>query len=79
MRLTISASGALTEYLGATPTEIEADQVATIGEILIRLGVPPALPVAIFVNGLPGNPTDKPRDGDFLLLIPAVTGGGEGI
>lgn len=76
MRLTISAGGALTAYIGGTHTEVEADQDATVAQVLIRLGIPTGVPVVIFVNGQHCSLTERVQDGDALLLIPAVPGGG---
>jgi len=59
--------------LGATPTEVQVLEGATVQEVLNRANVHQGLEVRR--NGQPAQLTDLVQDGDTLVALPKVRGG----
>ncbi len=75
MKVTVRGFGHLVNFLGHGRVVVEVTEEATVGEALSQLGLPPGLALTIFINDRQGTLVDHVREGDTLLLIPAVVGG----
>jgi len=55
--------------------EFELADGVTAGEIIDRVGIPPAEVTLIFINGRHSMPETKLAEGDTLALFPPIGGG----
>ncbi len=54
---------------------LEAEEGATIGQILKKLGIPESIPMLTLINGIHRSFEDPIHSGDVLSVFPPVAGG----
>ncbi|MHB1005245.1 MAG: MoaD/ThiS family protein [Chloroflexota bacterium] len=75
VRLRVKVGGALAADLGRSEVGLVVAETLTLREVAHAVGVSPGLVMLYIVNGTVQSPEFVPRDGDEVLLIPAVSGG----
>jgi sulfur carrier protein ThiS len=79
MRVTVQAFNEERHLTRALPPggALEVSPGATVGDVLARLGVPPArqAKLVLFRNGRPAHPDTAMEDGDTLVVLAPMTGG----
>lgn len=58
-----------------SPFHVNLKQGATVRDALDEVGIPPTIPLIIFVNGRHSRLETDLKDGDRLALFPPVAGG----
>ncbi len=79
MRIKIRLLAYFKEYLPekseqGLPT-MELGPSATVGDVLLKLGIPPQHPKIIHVNGALAEEKDPLKEGDVLSVFPPLPGG----
>jgi molybdopterin converting factor small subunit len=72
MIVSIQATGSLRSRI---PTGTTIENVTTVGEAILRAGVPESEGLAILVNGRLADWNTVLADNDTIQLIPALAGG----
>lgn len=68
----VEAEGGLRDKI---PPQTALNGVATVGEALQQLHLPPDMALIIMVNGRIAHWTTRLQDGDVLQLLPTIGGG----
>lgn len=78
MRVKVRLAGALPRLIGSgcSEMELEVPPEATLAEILPLIGVKPGLAMLYSVGGELRPTTYRPCEGEEIVVIPAVSGGG---
>lgn len=79
MKVAVHLFAHLARYL---PPGAEGDGVTlelapgtTVGQVIERLGIPPAASALAVINGLDAGPEQTLADGDVLTMFPPLAGG----
>lgn len=56
-------------------TTIQCGEGETVGQLLVRLGIPEEIPKIILINGVQKGTGDVLHDGDRLDIFPPIAGG----
>jgi molybdopterin converting factor small subunit len=72
----VRLGGSLALLAGTSQTELTLDEPLPLCELARRVGVEPSLVMVYAVNGTVQRADFAPADGDEVVLVPAVAGGG---
>ena len=79
IRVRVRFGGSLAALAGTSQTELTLGEPLPLREIARRAGVSPQSVMLYSVNGTVQRADFAPADGDEVLLVPAVAGGGPGL
>lgn len=75
VRVRVRLGGGLAAAAGFTETEATVESSTSLAELAGLVGVSPSMVMLYAVNGTVREPTYPLKDGDEVLLVPAVSGG----